>query len=85
MEWDNLSNGKLLAAAASAFDVLVTVDQNMMHQQDRGDLPLAVVVLVSNDIRIDVLALLVPKLLSVLDRGLTTRVYAISDESGEHQ
>ncbi len=77
MGWDDLSNGRLLAAAASEFDVLVTVDQNMLHQQDQGELPLAVVVLVSPDIRLDVLVLLVPELLSVLDRGPTRRVYLV--------
>ena len=79
MGWDDLGNGKLLASAASAFDVLVTVDQNLMHQQNAGELPIAVVVMVSRDIRLDVLELLVPEVLSVLDQGMTRRVYVVPD------
>ncbi len=77
MGWDDVSNGRLLACAAAEFDVLVTVDQNMMHQQDRGDLPLAVVVLVSTDSKIDALALLVPELLAMLGQDLAKRVYLV--------
>ena len=34
-EWDELENGALLAAAeAAAFDVLVTTDKNIRHQQN---------------------------------------------------
>lgn len=35
MNCQTLSNGRLLAAAADHFDVLVTVDKNMKSQQNR--------------------------------------------------
>jgi len=53
MRWDRLRNGILLNTAAEAgFDVRITVDQNMMHQQNLQALPIAVLVMcaVSNDI-----------------------------------
>ena len=46
MGWAGLSNGELLAAAERAgFDVMVTGDQNIPHQNDLGGSRLAVVVL----------------------------------------
>lgn len=67
MQWDRLRNGDLLAAASAAgFDALITVDQNLKHQQNLATLPIAVVVIrsVSNDI--DELAKLVPLVLAAL-------------------
>jgi len=43
--WDTLSNGELLAAAETAgFDVLVTTDKNIRHQQNLKGRRIAVVV-----------------------------------------
>ncbi len=39
MGWADLRNGKLLAAAALAFDVLLTVDKNMKQEQNLAVLP----------------------------------------------
>jgi len=32
MGWEGLQNGDLLAAAASQFDVVLTIDKNLKHQ-----------------------------------------------------
>ena len=67
MRWDRLRNGELLGAAGAAgFDALITVDQNLRHQQNLGTLPIAVVIIrsVSNDI--DALMALVPSVLGAL-------------------
>jgi predicted nuclease of predicted toxin-antitoxin system len=45
MGWSNLSNGELLNAAESIFDVLVTTDQNLRHQQNLTGRRLAIVIL----------------------------------------
>ena len=45
MGWEDLRNGKLLAAAAASFDVFLTVDKNMKLEQNLATLPIAVVVL----------------------------------------
>jgi predicted nuclease of predicted toxin-antitoxin system len=51
--WDGISNGRLLAAAQQVgFEVLVTADRNMRHQQNMPTLALAVVVLSTNKWRI---------------------------------
>ena len=44
--WDTLTNGELLKAAEDAgFDVVVTTDQNLPHQQNMVGRKIAVVVL----------------------------------------
>jgi predicted nuclease of predicted toxin-antitoxin system len=46
--WDPLANGDLLnAAEANGFDVMVTTDQSLQHQQTIAGRPLAIVVLTS--------------------------------------
>jgi predicted nuclease of predicted toxin-antitoxin system len=51
--WAGLKNGKLLALAASRFDVFVTMDRNLEYQQNVANLPIAVIVVqaVSNRLR----------------------------------
>ena len=46
--WDALSNGRLLAAAAARFDVLVTCDQNIVHQQNLSGRTIAIVAVNTN-------------------------------------
>lgn len=52
--WQDLSNGKLLAAAEeSGFQVLVTVDKNMRHQQNLVEFSINLVTLDSASIRLN--------------------------------
>ncbi len=47
--WDTLSNGELLKAAEEAgFDVLLTTDTNLPHQQNLEGRKLAIVILSKN-------------------------------------
>ena len=43
--WAGVANGELLAAAAEAFDVLVTVDSKMPHQQQLPRYNIAVILI----------------------------------------
>ena len=44
--WDRLSNGELLVAAeAAGFDVLLTTDKNLVHQQNLRERKIAIVVI----------------------------------------
>ncbi len=48
IDWSQLTNGELLAAATDAgFEVLVTTDQNFRYQQNLKDRKIAVVVLMT--------------------------------------
>jgi hypothetical protein len=50
--WSGVKNGELLRVAASEFDVRLTMDRGMEHQQNLGDLGLCLILIsaVSNDI-----------------------------------
>jgi predicted nuclease of predicted toxin-antitoxin system len=62
-----LANGKLLAAAEKAgFDVLITVDQNLPHQQNVTTRVLSIVILRSRSTSIDDLVGLMPAILAAL-------------------
>jgi hypothetical protein len=45
MGWSELSNGALLRAADAQFDVLITTDRSLRHQQNIVGLRLAILVL----------------------------------------
>jgi hypothetical protein len=75
MGWASKTNGELLALAAADFDVFLTSDRNLSHQQNLSAFDIAVVVLVAASNRIDDLRPLVPRILEVLPtathRGVT--------------
>jgi hypothetical protein len=41
--WSGIKNGKLLALIAGNYDVFVTIDQNIRHQQNLSSLSFAIV------------------------------------------
>lgn len=47
MHWEALSNGELLKAAESDFDVLITTDQNLRYQQNLSGRKLVIFVLLT--------------------------------------
>lgn len=47
-KWSNLSNGDLLdEAERNGYELLITTDQNLRHQQDLAERHLAIIVLLS--------------------------------------
>jgi hypothetical protein len=66
MGWSGLVNGKLLAAAAGEFDVLITGDRNMQYQQSASQLPMSVVVLIAPHNKLESFLPLAGRLLSTL-------------------
>ena len=66
MGWAGKRNGELLQLAAADFDVLLTADQNLEHQQNLGALPVAVIVLGAPTNRIESIRPLIPTLLQTL-------------------
>ena len=40
--WSGIKNGELLALIAGNFDVFLTIDQNIRHQQNLSGLPFAI-------------------------------------------
>jgi hypothetical protein len=81
MGWETLKNGVLLDAAQdAAFDVLLTVDQNLRYQQNLQDRELAVIVMIANGITMDDLRPLVPVVASTLLLVQPGRLYEVTSE-----
>jgi hypothetical protein len=77
MGWASKKNGQLLSLAQVDFDIFLTSDRNLSHQQNLSTFDIAVVVLVAPSNRIDDLRPLVPRVLEVLPtakRGAVTIV-----------
>ena len=63
-----LKNGKLMeSASASGFEVLISVDKNIEHQQNKINLPLAILVLSAESNRIESLLPLMEEALEKLE------------------
>jgi hypothetical protein len=65
--WSSISNGKLLALAATRFEAFITADRNLEFQQNLAKLPLAVVVLAARKNRIQDIQPLLPELAQLLN------------------
>jgi Domain of unknown function (DUF5615) len=70
-----LKNGQLLQAAAGSYDVLITVDQNLPHQQNPDALP--VIVLFARRSIYPMLKPLMPRVLEALEKLEARRVIVI--------
>ena len=75
--WAGKENGDLLALAAEACDIFVTVDHNLVFQQNLGNLEIGVIVLEAHSNRLIDLLPLVPALCDAVeatDRGQVVRL-----------
>lgn len=77
MGWASVKNGQLLALAASAFDLMITVDKRMAEEQDESNLRIPVVILSARSTQYKHLAPLVPTILKQLQEPLEPRFYFI--------
>ena len=64
--WSGTSNGELLELAGRDFDVFITADQGLPHQQNLVNQNIGVVILTAHTNRLDDLLPLVPSLLESL-------------------
>jgi hypothetical protein len=64
--WTGKKNGELLRLAEQEFDVFVTMDKNLEHQQNLGALNMAVIVLRARSNAYSVVAPLIPRVNEVL-------------------
>ncbi len=80
MGWAGLKNGALLSAMqADGFEVLLTVDQNLRHQQNLAAAGVAVVVMVAPTNKLPSLTPLVPEVAAALLAIKPGDVVEISD------
>ena len=76
--WSGAENGDLLDWAEVEFDVFLTVDQNLSHQQNVAQRNIAVLVLKAQRNRIEYLRLLMPHALQALQTIQPGNVVLIS-------
>jgi len=76
--WSGKSNGELLELAKSEFDVFVTVDKNLVHQQNLIIPDITIVVLIAKSNRLQALKPLVPKVKKELRAVQPGSIVAIS-------
>ena len=69
MQWSGIENGELLRLAADAgFDAVVSNDRGLEYEQNSGNLPLAVVVLLSPTNTIEAIRPMYGSLLAALSQ-----------------
>lgn len=76
--WAGLKNGALLDEAETRFDVLVTMDNNMVHQQNLARFRIAVIALQAPSNRLADTRPLMPKVLAVLPQVLPGTLTVVS-------
>jgi len=77
MGWASMRNGELLRVAEREFDVFLTVDRKLQHQQDLSAFNIAVVVLVTHSNTLADLQPLVPTLLEQLPNAKPGHVLVV--------
>ncbi|HTA29179.1 MAG TPA: DUF5615 family PIN-like protein [Candidatus Cybelea sp.] len=77
MGWAGVKNGRLLSLAEGQFEVFITGDLNLSHQQNLCQYALAVVVLCAKSIRLVDLQPLMPKVCDVLPLLKTGQLVSI--------
>src|SRR5262245_1123059 len=60
--WAGLTNGELLRRAATRFDVFVTGDRGIQHQQNLANLKLGIVIVAAPNNRVDTICSLAPRI-----------------------
>jgi len=66
--WDGFKNGQLLERASGVFDVLLTVDQRLRHQQNVSKFKVGVVAVETDDTTLPNLRTIVPEIRAAVER-----------------
>lgn len=83
MGWAGRKNGELLRLAAGEFDLLLTADRNLEHQQNLAHVEVGIAVLVARTNRLEDLHPLMPAVLAGLDNVRPGQVVRFGAPSGE--
>ncbi len=77
MGWQEAEDGDLLAVAEAEFDVLLTGDKNLRHQQNLRGRSIALIVLLTRRNILPTMAPLMPKVLALLPTVQPGQVYVV--------
>ncbi|HEX8737488.1 MAG TPA: DUF5615 family PIN-like protein [Pyrinomonadaceae bacterium] len=89
MNWSGLKNGRLMTEAIKEnFDVLLTIDKNIAHQQNISNYKIAVVVFDVEKSKVDFMLEFLPKFKEQVDKYEKGKLYLIEkvelDSNLEH-
>ena len=76
--WASKRNGEFLRLASAEFDVFITADQNLEHQQNVAQFDIAVVILVAPSNRLPDLTPLLPKVRQLLESVRPGIIYRVA-------
>ena len=78
MRWSGVKNGNLISLCVqNHFDVLLTIDKNMMYQQNMENSPITIVVLNSMTSKLEELIQFLPSFLNQIYQFEKNKVYLI--------
>jgi hypothetical protein len=81
MGWSELKNGKLLREASAPFDVFLSTDSGIEHQNNIAAIDIAVIILEPKLNKLSELLPLVPKLLAAMPGAVPGTVTRIAPEN----
>ena len=64
--WSRKTNGELLRLMQAHFEVFITIDNNLIHQQNLKSLPIALIVLRAKSNKFEDIEPLIPEILKAL-------------------
>jgi predicted nuclease of predicted toxin-antitoxin system len=78
MKWSGVKNGKLMSlCVTNQFDVILTIDKNMIHQQNIEKYPLTIVVFNASTSKMEELILFIPSFLKQIHYFTKHKAYII--------
>lgn len=80
--WGGFQNGQLLIRASGGFDVLLTVDQRLRHQQNVKQFQIGVVIIETFDTTIDNLRRLLPEIQEAIEEVEPGAIIIVKERLG---
>jgi len=78
MKWCGVKNGKLMSlCVANQFDIILTIDKNIIHQQNLEKYPVTIVVLNASNSKMEELILFIPSFLQQIHLFEKHKAYII--------
>jgi hypothetical protein len=78
-EWAGIKNGVLPKLIISAFDVSITLDSNLVHQQNHEGIDLCLIALHAVNSRYETIQPMAPDILKAISRAKSGRVIHIGN------
>ena len=81
MKWCGVKNGKLMSlCVANQFDIILTIDKNIIHQQNLEKYPVSIVVFDVSSSKIEELMLVIPSFLKQIHLFAKHKAYIIEKQ-----